>query len=213
MATCPPGFTTNENAEMGISFAIIFISTIMVTAVVAGVIITTTNLMSQQAETTGIDVLAEISTGFSTIGVIGDRNADGNDSAGTSPSIQLIKVYLKLGAGSSSINMTDVLVEISNGEKKSNLVYNASGAGASDADANTYVVIAKMDDDDSVSGSSMVTDGDMVELLINTKHGAVDQMISENTLVSITIIPLRGTPLSIEFTTPDVFIGRFMEMY
>ena len=63
----------NEDADVGIGNMIVFIALILVAAIAAGVFISISSLVKQQAEETALNSVIDISTGFKVINLAGDR--------------------------------------------------------------------------------------------------------------------------------------------
>ena len=102
----------NERAEMGVSVLIVFISMILVAAVVATVLITTAFEVQQQTEHTGNIALIDVSTGFKVININGDRYNPVDDWNGRRNQIEILEIKVALYAGSSDINVSDVIIDI-----------------------------------------------------------------------------------------------------
>jgi len=88
----------NKKAIMGIGTLIIFIATILVAAVAAGVLISTSGILQQKALITGQEARKQITNGVNIISIL----AHGNK---TDESLNNFEMLIRLSAGSDSLQM------------------------------------------------------------------------------------------------------------
>jgi archaeal flagellin FlaB len=207
----------DEQAEMGIGMMIIFIAMVLVAAVAAAVIITTANEVREQAQRTGDQAIADVSTGLVTQQVVGDRSDDTGTETAT---VQYLELKLKLHSGSPDIDMSDILIIINDGATETTMTFNPNVDASSvdnakrlSTDQSTFSAIARIDNDGSFNHSVSDTDfvvnkGDMISIFVNCTGLNLD----ENTNVDLRIVPMNGAQTLEKFTTPDVYSDRFIKL-
>ncbi|HHC18782.1 MAG TPA: hypothetical protein ENK81_00065 [Euryarchaeota archaeon] len=107
-------FIADRRAESGMGALLIFIASILVAAVAAGVIIQSTYMAQQRAQSTAELSIQDVSDGWKILSVEGEVNDDGT---------ALTHVYLKtaLHAGSYPLYLRHTVIEITDGEHEGNL--------------------------------------------------------------------------------------------
>ena len=201
---------TDEEAEMGVGTLIVFIAMILVAAVAATVLITTAFKMQQQAEHTGEIALQDVATGFKIVNVAGDRN-NADDFADSI--INTLQIKVGLLAGSPSINVSDVLIEISDGETDVTLTWVDSGAvwgEAADVDSFESRPLRDMAPLNVTATSGLMTAGDIALFYINANETGLE--LTTQTTFTAKIIPKHGIPTLVEGTTPAVYDTRYVNL-
>ncbi len=203
----------NQKGALGIGSMIIFIAMVLVAGIVAYVILSTGSQLENQSGSTGTQTIKEVSTGLKVSTIQGHN---------TSGLIDKIVMIVTPRAGSPEIDLSAVLVELSNSEQKNVLEYASAywvdgSAGLDDlfdADAfssvsSQYGVIVLIDDDGSCSQNTPVINrGDSVMLALNTT--AVFNGIGENVNIMGNVIPEDGAWSIIEFRTPSSFVNPIL---
>ncbi|MDW5564166.1 MAG: archaellin/type IV pilin N-terminal domain-containing protein [Methanomassiliicoccus sp.] len=93
----------DTRGEMGVGTMIIFIAAVLVAAVAASVLISTANVVREQATQTGNDATSSVSIGFVTDSVYGVVSHG---------KLTELQVFLKLGPGSSAVNLDHVVASV-----------------------------------------------------------------------------------------------------
>lgn len=204
----------DEEAEMGVGTLIVFIAMILVAAVAATVLITTAFKMQQQAEHTGNIAMADVATGFKVLNVAGSRD-NPNDNWGDTYILETVMLKLGLLAGSPDINVSDVIIEITDGNIDVTLNWVDVGVGenysgkASDKQYTTEPLRDMAPVNDSVIWS-MMTPGDVSLMYIDAN--ATGLRLTTQTTCHVKIIPKHGIPTLESFSTPAVYSGRFITL-
>jgi len=195
------GYRKDRKADMGIGTMIIFIAMVIVAAVAATLLISTASLVQQQAQHTGQIALADVSTGFQVVNIQGDQ---GSPATGAITSIDL---KLELEAGSPDINMTQVVIEITDMNTDATLNF-TSGA----TDATHYNVTNLRDPTGTYSTTApIVSGGGLIKVHIDTS--AAGLTLGTQTHVEVKIIPKHGVPTFETFDTPAVYATRYITLY
>jgi len=188
---------------------IIFIAMVLIAGIVAYVIISTGSLLETQSGSTGSQTIKEVSSGLKV------STIQGHNTAGL---IDKIIILITLRAGSPEIDLTSVLIELSDSNQKNIIEYSSSywvdGTAGLDSlfevdafssVASEFGAIVINDDDGSCSQMTPVINrGDSVMLAINTT--ATLGGISENENIIGNIIPEEGAWAIIQFRTPSSFV-------
>ena len=204
----------DEEAEMGVGTLIVFIAMILVAAVAATVLITTAFKMQQQAEHTGNIALADVATGFKVLNLAGSRD-NPNDGWGDTYMLEIVMIKVGLLAGSPDINVSDVIIEITDGNIDVTLSAIDVGVGenydskASDKEFTVEPLrdMAPLNDSQVLS---MMTPGDVG--LFYMDANATGLRLTTQTTCHVKIIPKHGIPTLESFSTPAVYSGRFVSL-
>jgi flagellin FlaB len=179
---------TNTRAQVGIGTLIIFIAMVLVAAVAAAVLIQTSGILQQKAQSTGKQSTQEVSSNLMVKNIEGVR---AKTSGSLSPTIDLLKLSVALNVGSSPVDVNQVVVSITDGTIAHNLVYGGNsksyGAMTGFSGSNTsaqnlealltqgtnptqfYTVDRIRDEDSSFSqGNPVMNTGDLIVVYIST---------------------------------------------
>lgn len=198
---------------MGIGAMIIFIAMVLVAGIVAYVILSTGSLLQIQSGNTGSQTVKEVSSGLKVSTIQGHN---------TSGLIDKIVILITPRAGSPEIDLTGLLIELSDSEQKNVLEYSSSfwvdgttglqnlfDVGAFPSVSSEYGVIVLIDDDGSCNQTMPVINrGDSVMLALNTT--AILGGIGENVNIMGNVIPEEGAWSIIEFRTPSSFVNPIL---
>jgi flagellin FlaB len=183
---------TNTRAQVGIGTLIIFIAMVLVAAVAAAVLIQTSGILQQKAQSTGKQSTQEVSSNLMVKNIEGVRAKTG---ANLSTTIDLLKLSVALNVGSSPVDVNQVVISITDGTIAHNLVYGGNAksygamagfSGANDSAANLkalltegtnptqfYTVDRIRDEDSSFSqGNPVMNTGDLIVVYISTTSSA-----------------------------------------
>jgi len=205
----------NEKGEMGVGTLIVFIAMIIVAAVAATVLITTAYRMQQQAEHTGKIAISDVATGFKVINMAGDRYDPGDNWNGNAEILEVIEVKVGLLAGSPDINVSDAIIEISDGTVDVTLSHVDTGQAAeynATASATEFTVrpLRDMRPLNVTKTYARMTSGDVALIYIDAN--ATGMRLWTQTTCSIKIIPKHGIPTFAKFTTPAVYTKRYVTL-
>jgi flagellin FlaB len=210
---------------MGIGAMIIFIAMVLVAGIAAAVLVQTANRLEIQAMATGEQTKAEISTGVRILDIEGQY---GNRSIGGTyySRIHNMTITISPRAGSSDVDLSTLIIEISNSSRKCILQYGTSTKYAYKS-ANTGVfltssvfnlgayqfgVIELEDADNSSTASTPVCNrGDKAMLTVNLS--ACFRGLPVRTNVWGQVIPEEGSAGYFAFTTPAAYTDNVYDLY
>lgn len=115
----------DEWAQVGIGTLIVFISMVLIAAVAASLLIQTSGTLQQKAQSTGKQAVAEVSSNLVVKNIEGIRAK--TSSTNISDTADLLKLRVGLNVGSSPVDIYQLVITITDGTTKNNLIYAASG--------------------------------------------------------------------------------------
>ncbi|MBN2599693.1 MAG: flagellin [Candidatus Thermoplasmatota archaeon] len=198
----------HQNGAIGIGAMIVFIAMVLVAGIVAYVILSTGSLLQIQSGSTGTQTIQEVSSGLKITTI------QGHISSGLIDKFALI---ITPQAGSPAIDLSGVLMELSDSRQKTIVQYAApfwvdgtpGGVNLFEADAfpstsSEYGVIVLVDEDGScLQDTPIINTGDSVILALNTT--AIFSGIAQNVNIEGVVIPEEGAGSIIRFRTPSSF--------
>ncbi|NJD53742.1 MAG: hypothetical protein FIB07_12850 [Candidatus Methanoperedens sp.] len=180
----------NNSGDVGIGTLIIFIAMVLVAAVAAAVLIQTSGVLQQKAQSTGKEATSEVSSNLKIISV---------DGANVSGAIGLLNITVGLSAGGSDIDINKTTVKYL--DKDGNIKLAHSGNSTPEAGiAFGYTEIRSI-----IGGSDNVLQaGDL---------GIIKLDLTGNTLAvrekaTIQLVPETGTMVIKDVVIPSTFSGK-----
>jgi len=189
-----------EKGEFGIGTLILFIAMIIVAAVAATVLIQTAYQLQQQAEQTGNVAIQDVATGFKVIHIGGVVNL-------SAPKVRTIEIKVGLLAGSPSIDMNDVLIEITDGTTDVTLTFDSSAADSTHFTASSLRDMSPQNWNDQY----VMTQGDIVKIVINATAAGLS--LGPQTDVTLQLIPKHGVPTYTAFMIPATLTTSYVDLY
>ncbi|MBP1908675.1 archaellin/type IV pilin N-terminal domain-containing protein [Methanolobus bombayensis] len=196
-------FISYTNAQIGIGTLIIFIAMVLVAAVAASVLITTSGVLQQEAQATGKEATKEVSSNLMVQKVEGFRAKNSNtDMANT---VDMLKITLGLSAASEPVDLSAVVISITDGFQTNNLVY----AG------NRNSLAPRSDFDGRMSGFSTDTATNLLTLLTgNSTIGNTELNVTyTNAKYYFTVDNIRDEDDSFSQSSPVLTTGDFVIIY
>jgi len=129
--------TQNRRAQVGIGTLIIFIAMVLVAAVAAAVLIQTSGVLQQKAQTTGKEATKEVSSNLdidSVEGWRGGSNSSASDYDTYSDEIYRLDMRCSLKVGSEPVDMNQVVITITDGTTTNDLRYIYGELNTTDGD-------------------------------------------------------------------------------
>ncbi len=212
---------------IGIGAMIVFIAMVLVAGIAASVLIQTSTKLESQAMATGSETIDEVATGISVEDIKGY-------CAAVTANITKMTMTVRPRAGSESIDLTTIFIELSNSDKKIILEYSDATAnnwfaqdsnGVDDifgksvfpSEYDEFGIIVIEDADDSCTESNPVINrGDKVMLCIdtslcfNSSGGSLG--IQERTDVWGQVVAEDGSPGVVSFTAPAAFPDKVIDL-
>lgn len=213
-----------EGGQVGIGTMIVFIAMILVAAVAAAVLIQTSGYLQKSAMEVGEQVTEKVSTGVYVTHVGGHVKNN---------SVNQIIVYIRPSMSGSKVDLSQVIISLSNGKSQSMLrfnntkengellalndvvnglqnIYDVSAWNGTTGFQFGLIVFQDADDSFKKGGSVVMNDDDRVGILVNSTvlFGGIDT----RTQVAGEVISEVGSPGMISFTTPPAYLKETLEL-
>ncbi|MBN2111073.1 MAG: flagellin [Methanosarcinaceae archaeon] len=111
----------DKRAQIGIGTLIIFIAMVLIASVAASVLIQTSGVLQQKAQSTGKQATQEVSSNLIVKSIEGVRAKDSSTSMASN--ISLLKVRVGLNVGSSPVDLNQLIISITDGTNTNDLIY------------------------------------------------------------------------------------------
>ncbi len=193
-----------KKAEMGMGTLIIFIAMILVAAVAAGVLISTTGSLQNKALATGKATTYQVGTSLEALEIYGEDGSTNN-------SLDFFFESMRLSSGSENLKFADVLLTFSLSNQSADYTYSSSvdcdsesslwGAGT------TYGVKYSINASTGHLDGYLVK-GDVVKLCLLSPR-----VVEEGEDLKIALVPRVGSPLVIEARLPDLIVDKRIAIY
>jgi archaeal flagellin FlaB len=183
----------DDRAQVGIGTMIVFIATILVAAIAAGVLIDTSQKLQDKSTRTGNEATNNVGTSLVVESAVGSRN--GNTGA-----LEQLDVYVQLAPGASPVDLATLILQYNDGDAL--IVYKHGTVISATNFTATWIR-----DDDGGGVDNVMNQGDYVRLTIGDNDGtpAHDIALAENVHVDINLVPSTGNQISFGFKTPASF--------
>lgn len=192
---------SSKKAEMAIGTLVIFIAMIVVAAVVAGTLVSTTGSLQNKALETGKATRQQISTQISVIDVTAEN---GNDST-----IEEFEMTIKTASGSDPIKFEDLLLSMRLSNTSADFTYNSSIDCSNDAET---IAGDKFGIDYALEGSQhradYLTRGDVVKVCFEAPRS-----VAEYEEIHLRLTPQFGLPVTISTNSPDLIYQTKVAIY
>ncbi len=195
----------DEEAQVGIGTMIVFIATILVAAVAAGVLIDTSQKLQSKSTQTGNAATEAVGNAMEFQAIYGFI------SAGTT--IDRLDLWVELAAGSEPINLEELIIQFKDGDDTFLYEYE-------DNDLSTYAGTLRElavygQDNQLKAGEKVLEAGELHKLVIGgdaTGGTSLDLATSEK--VTIELIPEVGVTIQASFSTPGSYGSKtYFELF
>ena len=193
-------FRNSENAEVGIGTMIVFIATILVAAVAAGVLINTSQKLQDKSARTGSEATQAVGTSLEVQHVYGVIDAT---------DIDYLDVYVQLAAGSEPVDLTEVIFQLKTGAVHNTYVWEDNNLAAAAPAGDEFVIL--LSDGATAAGATarVLEAGETLLLRVGDTSAVVGTALNfaEDLDVTLTLIPSQGLVTELSFSTPETFSG------
>ena len=194
----------NKKADMGIGTLIIFIAMILVAAIAAGVLIQTATSLQNRALLTGDRTRGQVSTGMTTL-LLYAMN-------GTNGTVEDFRQKIQLSPGSDPVTLETALLSFDTDSFSGDYIYtnetceyDETGADGYTFDSTnnngTFAVRYLVEGPNHQDG--YLVRGDIVELCYRAP-----EEVAEDTRLRLSFNPQRGTPLTVDTSTPNIMTAQ-----
>ncbi len=184
-----------EDAQVGIGTMIVFIATVLVAAIAAGVLISTSSDLQEKSTRTGQEATEQVASNLNVESVVGKRDAT------TDAGLKDLELYIVLAPGASEVDLSQLQIQATDGASLVTMDYAAA------ADTDSFAATAIRDADSSFSATNPVmTSGDLVRVDIDLDAIAgINMEFAPRADVRLTLIPEVGNSVPVGFSTPNSY--------
>lgn len=185
---------TRDLAAVGIGTMIVFIATVLVAAIAAGVLIDMSGKLQTRSSATGEQATEEVSSNLRFDGIIGQRPDVDTANLGD------LNITVSLAAGAQTVDLSEMRITLTTGTTQT--VYSHDD----DPDPGTEefnATVLRDSDSGFTSASPVMNQGDLVRLDIDLTQD--DMEIGPRDDLTITLSPEVGISAETEVTAPQSF--------
>lgn len=197
----------NEVADIGVGTLIIFIAMVLVAAVAATVLISSTGALQQKALKTSKEAAAQVSSNIVVEQVLGDRV--NSTVPGLQPGIQGLLIRIKPDVGTTSLDLRQVIITA----RGSYYTWDLNYSNISNI-LGTFGAHPIRDEDGSVRvDTPVLNSGDLVDIEFQTMNYTCPILIPRETII-LSLNQELGASTTLEITAPNSFgINRYVKLY
>jgi flagellin FlaB len=189
----------DERGQVGIGTLIVFIALVLVAAIAAGVLINTAGFLQNQAESTGEESTQQVSNNVEVLSATGSMTSSGGP-------VDTITITVSVGPGSDPVDLEGASYQLLNQSASSQDGSASTTFGGSDD------TIQFQNTDGSSLSDGTITEGEQVQIVINTGNSAGDaafqnQDLPEGVEAEFTITTADGSQTTEILTAPDPIDG------
>ncbi len=190
----------SKKGEMGMGTLIIFIAMVLVAAVAAAVLISTTGTLQNKALATGKATSKEVGTSINALQVYAEDGSNQN--------VEEFVQVVKLNAGSEAIRLSDLLLTLNLNNQSSDYEYSSIGNCTSiwTVAGGDYAAAYSITGPNNKAG--YLTKGDVVKLCFEAPRS-----VGESEDVRLALIPKVGTPNVVEASLPELMVDKRIEIF
>ena len=188
----------SKKAEMGMGTLIIFIAMILVAAIAAAVLISTTSSLQSKALETGSATRQEVGTSLNVIEITAEDGTTNN-------AVESFTALVRLSAGSDPIRFTDTLLSFNLNNDSADLRYNTS-YDCDNITGNFFAVEYAITGTDHRNG--YLVPGDVSQVCFVSPRA-----VSEGEKFRLTLTPRVGAPANVETSLPGLLITQRVKVF
>ena len=191
----------SKKGEMGMGTLIIFIAMVLVAAVAAAVLISTTGTLQNKALATGKATSREVGTSINALQVYAED--------GTNQNLEEFTEVIKLNAGSDAIRFSDLLLTMNLNNQSSDFEYSSSIDCTNTSQTSAggdYGVAYSITGPNNKTG--YLTKGDVAKLCFQAPRS-----VGESESLRLALVPKVGTPNVVETDLPELMVDKRIEIF
>ena len=181
-------YKNSKKGAQGIGTLIIFIAMILVAAVAAGVLIQTASSLQSKSLDVGRQSQEKITTDVEVVQVY---VANTNDSAIT-PNVDNVTLVIRLGSGSSPINLNDLIIKMDTQAGSQNLQYNSTGF------TNATYGVSYISNGGNAVALGYLSTGDLAQITFVDRY-----IVTESQTATLRLLTKNGAVKPVDITTPS----------
>ena len=187
---------------VGIGTLIIFIAMVLVAAIAAAVLISTSGILQQRAMTTGKESIQQVSSNIVVVSITGYANA-------AKDNVDNLTLAVSAAAGAGRIDLRYLIIRISNSQNESYLSYSST------LSAGNFTAEVIRDPSNLFTATNPVIDGSSLvrlTLLASSQSPVAINLVPREKL-HIELIPEHGNTITIDTRTPESYSMSVINLY
>lgn len=188
--------TDEDRGQVGIGTLIVFIAMVLVAAIAAGVLINTAGFLQTKSEETGQASTNQVTNRVQVVSAIGNV-----DASGSTEIIDEVNLTVKIGSGSSDLNLENATIQWVGPQGSTTLVHDATG------DENNFTTNAIKDTDTSEPVLNDADDRFTITLDLDYANNSLS-ILGEGGQAQLKITTKSGATRVIELRVPDTLDGK-----
>jgi archaeal flagellin FlaB len=192
-----PRLHRDDRAQVGIGTMIVFIATVLVAAIAAGVIIDTSGKLQERSARTGQETTQQVSSNIIVDSLMGRRNSSSDNG------LKFLYMYVSLAPGASEVDLSELRIQISNKTVLKTLQY---VVGNFPADGKFSAKAVRDADSSFTNTNPVMNTGDLVNITIflDATNG-INMELQPREQVNLLLLPEIGNKVSYGFNTPPSY--------
>lgn len=165
--------TKGDKGQVGVGTLIVFIAIVLVAAVVASVLISVVEIISDRGTETATEGVEEVGDKLIVTGIFGEVN----DTTSDNPAVENVTINVRRSAGAEIINLNNTLIDYSDDDAQYFLTSDgndqvSSGQGQPNANTDDFIVNGLVDDSGGLNDGPFVlqTLQDRAEILVELEQ-------------------------------------------
>ncbi len=196
------GKSVSHKGAVGIGTLIIFIAMVLVAAIAAAVLISTSGVLQQRAMTTGKESISQVSSNLVVVSITGYAN--GNNS-----NLDNISVAITAASGAQNIDLRYLVMRAVNSDNESYLSYSSSTLTNT-----TFTTEVIRDPSNLFTPTNPVIDGSsLVKLWFLTTNQTPQLNLPPRMRLRLELIPEHGTTITINTIMPETYPATVVNIY
>ena len=191
---------TDTSAQVGIGTLIIFIAMVLIAATAASVLIQTSGVLQQKAQSTGREAIQNVGSNVEVMQIIGSR------SDTSSNDFDYVNITIKMMAGAGAIDVGEFILALQNQSERIDTIKYVDDTNAANLTSTQFYVVVWRDEDNSFDASTdtitSINSGDIINIVL--KPGVYLNLPAREPF-RIEIMPEYGSTVIKEFITPSTY--------
>ncbi len=186
---------------VGIGTLIIFIAMVLVAAIAAAVLISTSGILQQRAMTTGKESIAQVSSNIVVVSISGYTNSNMTD-------IENVSVAVTAAAGAGRIDLRYLIIRLANSQNESYLSYSENLTNA------TFTAMVLRDPSNLFTVNTPVIDGSSLLKITFFAAGQSPPIgLPPRMKLHVELIPEHGSTVTIDTVMPSSYSTSVVNIY
>ncbi len=183
-----------ERAQVGIGTMIVFIASVLVAAIAAAVLLDVSGRLQERSTRTGMEATQQVSSNLEVKSISGMR-----DQTSAEDPLRWLNVTMQLSPGSSQLDLSQVVIELSDGNTHRHLNYTLGPNGLG-----TFNATSIRDVEGTFSANAPVmASGDLTQIWIDMDANGLP--ILPRQAYQLVLIPEVGVHVNADFRSPASF--------